>query len=45
MSPFPIVYRRAPHHLLDLVKLQIGEKFNNAASTMAEQVLDGEEQV
>ena len=40
MSHFTIVYRRVPHHLLDLTKLSIGEKFSNAASTMAEQVLD-----
>ena len=45
MSPFAIVYRRVPHHPLDLAKLPIGEKFSNAANAMAEQVLDIQEEV
>jgi len=45
MSPFAIVYRKAPHHPLDLGQLQVGEKFSNAASTLAEQVLGVQEQV
>jgi len=45
MSPFAIVYRRVPHYLLDLTKLPIGEKFSNVVSTMAEQVLDIQEQI
>jgi len=44
MSPFAIVYRKAPHHPLDLGQLQVGEKFSNAASTLAEQVLGVQEQ-
>jgi len=45
MSPFSIVYRKVPHHLLDLAKLLIGRKFNSATSTMTEQILDVEEEV
>jgi len=45
ISPFAIVYRRVPHLLLDLTKQPIGEKFSNAASILAEQVLDVQEQV
>ena len=45
MSPFAIVYRRVPHHLLDLAKLPIGEKFRSATSAMAEQILDVQEEV
>ena len=40
MSPFSIVYRKVHHHLLNLVKLAIGEKFSNAANAMAEQAID-----
>jgi len=40
MLPFSIVYQKVPHHLLDLDKLPIGEKFRNAASVMAEQAID-----
>jgi len=36
MPPFSIIYRKAPHHLLYLAKLPIGEKFSNVASVMAE---------
>ena len=35
MLPFSIVYKKVPHHLPDLAKLPIGEKFS-AASVMAE---------
>ena len=45
ISPFLIVYRRVPHHLLNLTKLSTGEKFSNIASTIAEQVLDVHEKV
>jgi len=45
MPLFVIVYKRVTHHLLDLTKLPIGEKFSNTASVMAEQVLDLQEQV
>ena len=45
MSPFAIVYRKVPHRPLDLAKLPIGEKFGNAVSAMAEQVLDVQEEV
>jgi len=45
MSPFTIVYRKIPRHLLDLAKLPIGEKFNSVASVMTEQVLDVQESV
>ena len=45
MSPFAIVYKKIPHHLLDLAKLLIGEKFSSAASTMTEQVIDIQEEV
>jgi len=34
-----------PHHLLDLVKLPIGEKFSNAASVMAEQAIDIQKEI
>ena len=40
MSPFSIVYKKVPYHLLDLAKLPIGEKFSSATSAMAEQILD-----
>ena len=43
ISLFAFVYRKIPHHLLDLAKLSIGEKFSTAASVMAEQVLDVQE--
>ena len=45
MSSFAIIYRKVSHHLLDLAKLPIGEKFNSAASAMAAQVLDVQESV
>jgi len=45
MSPFSIVYRKVSHYLLDLAKLYIGEKFSNAASAMAKQILDVQEEV
>jgi len=43
MSPFAIIYRNVPHHLLDLAKLHIREKFSSIAYAMAEQVLDVQE--
>ena len=39
-SLFAIVYRKVPHHILNLTKLPIEEKFSSAASSMAEQVID-----
>ena len=45
MSPFCIVYRHVPHHLLDLAKLSTGEKFSNTASAMAEQAIDVQKEV
>ena len=45
MSPFSIVHRKVPHHLLDLAKLSISEKFSNAASVMAEQAIDVQKEV
>ena len=45
VSPLAILYRRVPHHSLDLAKLSIGEKFSHAACTMDEQVLDVQEHV
>ena len=45
MSPFSIIYRKVPHHLLDLAKLPIGEKFSSAASIIAEQILDIQEEL
>jgi len=45
MSPFSIVYRKAPYHLLDLAKLPIGEKLSSAASVMAEQTIDVQNEV
>jgi len=45
MSPFSIVYRKVPHHLLDLAKMSIEYKFSSVASIMAEQVLDVQEEV
>ena len=45
MSPFAIVYRKVPYHLLNLAKLPIGEKFSSAGSVMAEQILDFQEEV
>ena len=44
MSPFSIVYRKVPHHLLDLAKVSIVQKFSNEASTMA-QVIDVQREV
>ena len=38
-SPFSIVYRKVPHHLLDFAKLSIGKKFSNAASDKAGQAI------
>ena len=40
MSPFYIVYRKVPHHLLDLANMPIGKKFSSATSALVEQVLD-----
>jgi len=40
MLPFSIVYRKVPHHLLDLAKLPISEKFSNAVSARAEQAIE-----
>jgi len=40
MSLFYIVYRKIPHHLLNLAKLSIDEKFSNAASVLVEEVID-----
>ena len=45
MPPFAIIYRNVPHHLLNLAKLPIGEKFSSAASIMAGQVVDVQESV
>ena len=45
MSPFAIVYRNVPYHLLDLSKLPIGEKFSSAASVMIGQVFNAQELV
>ena len=45
MSPFSIIYQKVPHHLLDLAKLPIGEKFSNAASVMTEQAIDIQKEV
>jgi len=45
MSHFSIIYRKIPHHLLELIKLPIGKRFSSAASAMAEQVLDVQESV
>ena len=45
MSPFAIIYRNVPHYLLDLAKLPIEERFSNAASVMAKQILDVQESV
>jgi len=45
MSAFSIVYKKVPHHLLDLAKLPIREKFSNAASAMAKQIQDVQEEV
>jgi len=45
MSSFSIVYWKVPHHLLDLSKLPIGEKFCSAASVMAEQIIDVQKEV
>ena len=36
MSPLSIIYQKVPHHLLDLAKFSLGEKFSNVASAMAE---------
>ena len=44
MSPFSIIYRKVHHHLLDLAKLSIREKFSSASSVMAEQILDVQEE-
>ena len=40
MSPFTIIYRKVPHHLLDLAQLSIGEKFSNATNVMVEKEID-----
>ena len=45
MSPFFIVYRKVHYHLLDLAKLAIGENFSSVASSLAEQILDVQEEV
>jgi len=45
MSPFSIIYRKVPHHLLDLAKLPIGEKFSSTANAMAEQIIDVQKDV
>ena len=45
MSSFSIVYRKVPHHLLDLAKLPTGKKFSNAASAMAMQAIDVQKEV
>jgi len=45
MSPFAIVYRKVPHHLFDVAKLQIEEKFSSAASIMVEQDIEVQEEV
>ena len=45
MSSFFIVCRKVPHHLLDLTKLSIGEKFSNVASAMAEQATDVQKEI
>ena len=43
MSLFSIVYKKVPHHLLNLARLPIGEKFSSAANAMTEQILDVQE--
>ena len=45
MSYFSIIYKKVYHHLLDLAKLPIREKFSSAASAMAEQILDAQEEI
>ena len=45
MPPFSIVYRKVPHHLLDLTKLPIGEKFSITSSAIAEQTTDVQKEV
>jgi len=45
MSPFAIVYRKIPYHLLNWAKLTNGEKFSSATSVIAEQILDVQEEV
>ena len=45
MSLFVIVHRKVPHHLLDLGKLPIGEKFSSAGFVMAEQIIYVQEEV
>ena len=40
MCSFAFVYQKVPHHLINLAQLPVGKKFINAASTIAEQVLD-----
>jgi len=45
MSSFSIVYRKVPHHLLDLAKLPTDKKFSNAASAMAMQAIDVQKEV
>ena len=40
-----VLYWNVPHHLPDLVKLSIGEKFSDAASAMAEQAIDVQKEV
>jgi len=43
--PFSIIYRKVSHHLLDLAKLPIGEKFSSAGRAMVEQILGVQEKV
>ena len=45
VTPFSIVYRKVPHHLLDLTKLSVGKKFSNAASAMTKQAIDLQKEV
>ena len=45
MSRFSIIYRKIPHHHLDLIKLPIGKRFSSAANVIAKQVLDVQESV
>jgi len=45
MLSFSIIYRKVPHHLLDLAKLLVREKINSIASAMAEQIIDVQEEV
>ena len=45
MSPFSIVYRKVPHHLLNSAKLHIDEKFSSVSSVMTEQTIDVQKEV